>query len=369
MKSYQLTVLPGDGIGPEIMDPALQVLDLVGQEFSVQFDYEEALFGGCSIDKHGVPVTDETLEKCKKSDAVLLGAVGGPKWDSQPHENKPEQGLLKLRESLGLYANLRPAKIYNALLEASSLRPSVIRKADVMVVRELTGGIYFGKPRGMDKNKGWNTLTYSRKEVERIARSAFELARKRDNRVTSVHKANVLESSQFWRDVVEEVHKEYPDVFLNEMYVDNAAMQLVRDPKQFDVIVTQNLFGDILSDISAMVTGSLGMLPSASLGEKHSLYEPVHGTAPEIAGQNRANPLAMIGSVAMMLDYTFDLPDAATMIYDAISEVLELGFRTEDIATRNTSVVSTTGMRDLILEKCADKSDSIIEMVRMSYEG
>jgi 3-isopropylmalate dehydrogenase len=221
----------------------------------------------------------------------------------------------------------------------------------------------------MDKNKGWNTLTYSRKEVERIARSAFELARKRDNRVTSVHKANVLESSQFWRDVVEEVHKEYPDVFLNEMYVDNAAMQLVRDPKQFDVIVTQNLFGDILSDISAMVTGSLGMLPSASLGEKHSLYEPVHGTAPEIAGQNRANPLAMIGSVAMMLDYTFDLPDAATMIYDAISEVLELGFRTEDIATRNTSVVSTTGMRDLILEKCADKSDSIIEMVRMSYEG
>ncbi len=369
MKSYHLTVLPGDGIGPEIMDAALSVLDLVGQEFNVQFDYDEALFGGCSIDKHGVPVTDETLEKCEQSDAVLLGAVGGPKWDNQRHENKPEQGLLKLRESLELYANLRPAKIYNALLDASSLRPTVIRKADVMVVRELTGGIYFGKPRGMDKKKGWNTLTYSRKEVERIARTAFELARKRDNRVTSVHKANVLESSQFWRDVVEGVHKEYPDVFLNEMYVDNAAMQLVRDPKQFDVIVTQNLFGDILSDISAMITGSLGMLPSASLGEKHSLYEPVHGTAPEIAGKNKANPLAMIGSVAMMLEYTFDMGEAANMIYDAISDVLELGFRTEDIATRNTSVVSTKGMRDLILEKCADKSDSIIEMVRMSYEG
>ncbi len=369
MRSYHLTVLPGDGIGPEIMDAALRVLDLVGQEFNVQFDYDEATFGGCSIDKHGIPVTDETLEKCKNSDAVLLGAVGGPKWDDQPHDKKPEAGLLKLREALGLYANLRPAKIYNALLDASSLRPSVIRKADVMVVRELTGGIYFGQPRGMDEEKAWNTLTYSKHEVERIARSAFELARKRDNRVTSVHKSNVLESSQFWRDVVEEVHKEYSDVFLNEMYVDNAAMQLVRDPKQFDVIVTQNLFGDILSDISAMITGSLGMLPSASLGEKHSLYEPVHGTAPEIAGKNLANPLAMIGSVAMMLDYTFNMPEAANMIYDAISEVLELGFRTEDIATRNTSVVSTTGMRDLILEKCADKSDSIIEMVRMSYEG
>jgi 3-isopropylmalate dehydrogenase len=369
MKSYHLTILPGDGIGPEIMDAALRVLDLVGQEFNVQFDYEETLMGGISIEKDGVPITDKTIEKCQKSDAVLLGAVGGPKWDNQPHENKPEQGLLKLRASLGLYANLRPATIYNALIDASSIKPSVLRKADIMVVRELTGGIYFGSPRGMDKDKGWNTLTYTKEEVERIARSAFELARKRKNRVTSVHKANVLESSQFWREVIESVHKEFQDVFLNEMYVDNAAMQLVRDPKQFDVILTQNMFGDILSDISAMITGSLGMLPSASLGVKHALYEPVHGTAPEIAGQNKANPLAMIGSVAMMLDYTFGLPDAANMIYDAINEVLELGFRTEDIASQNTSVVSTTEMCDLVLEKCADKSDTIIEMVRMSYEG
>lgn len=369
MKSYEIAVLPGDGIGPEIMDAALRVLDLVGREFNVQFNYKEELFGGCSIDNYGVPLRDETLKVCKQSDAVLLGAVGGPKWDTQPHENKPEKGLLELRKSLGLYANLRPAKIYNALIDASSLRPNVIRKADVMVVRELIGGIYFSKPRGMDHNKGWNTLSYNRKEVERITRTAFELARKRDNRVTSVHKANVLESSQFWRDVVEDIHKEYSDVYLNEMYVDNAAMQLVRDPKQFDVILTQNLFGDILSDISAMITGSLGMLPSASLGEKHSIYEPVHGTAPKMTGNNKANPLGMIASVAMMLHYTFDLPDAASMIYDAINEVLELGFRTEDIATRNTTIVSTSGMRDLILEKCEDKSDTIIEMVRMSYEG
>ncbi|HCI15759.1 MAG: 3-isopropylmalate dehydrogenase [Candidatus Marinimicrobia bacterium] len=369
MKSYHLTLLPGDGIGPEIMDAAIKVLDLVGQQFNVQFDYEEALFGGCSIDRNGVPLTDETIEQCRKSDAVVMGAVGGPIWDTQPHENKPEQGLLKLRASLGLYANLRPATIYNALLDASSLKPTVIKNADIMVVRELTGGIYFGTPRGMDKGKGWNTLSYTKEEVERIARTAFDLAQKRNNHVTSVHKANVLESSQFWREIVEEVHQDYSDVVLDEMYVDNAAMQLVRDPKQFDVILTQNLFGDILSDISAMITGSLGMLPSASLGEEYAVYEPVHGTAPEIAGQNKANPLAMIGSIAMMLDYTFGMPEAATMIYDAIGEVLEMGSRTEDIATPNTNVVSTTEMRDLVLERCEGKSKTIIEMVRMSYEG
>ncbi|MBT7084230.1 MAG: 3-isopropylmalate dehydrogenase, partial [Candidatus Marinimicrobia bacterium] len=244
-----------------------------------------------------------------------------------------------------------------------------IKNADIMVVRELTGGIYFGTPRGMDKGKGWNTLSYTKEEVERIARTAFDLAQKRNNHVTSVHKANVLESSQFWREIVEEVHQDYSDVVLDEMYVDNAAMQLVRDPKQFDVILTQNLFGDILSDISAMITGSLGMLPSASLGEEYAVYEPVHGTAPEIAGQNKANPLAMIGSIAMMLDYSFGMPEAATMIYDAIGEVLEMGSRTEDIATPNTNVVSTTEMRDLVLERCEGKSKTIIEMVRMSYEG
>jgi 3-isopropylmalate dehydrogenase len=369
MKSYNIAVLPGDGIGPEVMDVALSVLDLVGQEFNIKFNCKQELFGGCSIDKYGIPLTDETIENCKKADSILLGAVGGPQWEDQPHSKKPEQGLLKLRKALGLYANLRPAKIYSSLLKASSLKPNVIRKADVMVVRELTSGIYFGEPRGMDKNKGWNTLNYTREEVERISHTAFELARKRNNQVTSVHKSNVLESSQFWKDVVENVHKEYTDVSLNEMYVDNAAMQLVKDPKQFDVILTQNLFGDILSDISAMITGSLGMLPSASLGSKHSLYEPVHGTAPEIAGKNESNPLAMIASVAMMLDYTFNLPQAAQMIYDAINEVLELGYRTLDISTKNTTLVSTSVMRDLILEKCADKSDTIIEMVRMSYEG
>ena len=369
MKSYDITVLPGDGIGPEVMDVALSVLDLVGHKFNIKFNCKEELFGGCSIDKYGIPLTEETINNCKNADSILLGAVGGPKWEKQAHNKKPEQGLLKLRKSLGLYANLRPAKIYSPLLNASSLKPDVIRKADVMVVRELTSGIYFGEPRGIDKNKGWNTLSYTREEVEQISHTAFKLARKRNNRVTSVHKSNVLESSQFWKDVVESIHKEYSDVYLNEMYVDNAAMQLVKDPKQFDVILTQNLFGDILSDITAMITGSLGMLPSASLGSKHSLYEPVHGSAPEIAGNNESNPLAMVASVAMMLEYSFNLPQASAMIYAAINEVLELGYRTLDISTKDTNLVSTSVMQNLILEKCADKSDTIIEMVRMSYEG
>ncbi|MFQ6677797.1 MAG: 3-isopropylmalate dehydrogenase [Fidelibacterota bacterium] len=354
-KSYTLAVLKGDGIGPEVIDASLAVLQAVGEKYHTHFGLDFGLVGGCSIDEFGYPVTDEVLTMCQRADAVLLGAVGGPKWDKQPQDQKPEKGLLKLRESLGLYSNLRPATIYPALVNTSSLKGSVILGVDIMVVRELTGGIYFGKPRGQNKTESWNTLRYTRNEVERIAISAFELAKKRNRHVTSVHKANVLESSQFWREVVEDVHTQYTDIDLDEMYVDNAAMQLVRDPKQFDVIVTQNLFGDILSDIAAMLTGSLGMLPSASIGDEHALYEPVHGTAPEIAGKNIANPLAMIGSVAMMLKITFDMIEASADIENAIREVLNDGFRTQDISFPETKLVSTTEITARIINKIMNK--------------
>ncbi len=359
MKIIKLTILPGDGIGPEVMAAALNILDVVGNLTGLSFEYTRRLAGGCSIDEYGEPVTDETLEACYASDAVLLGAIGGPKWDGLPHAQKPEAGLLKLRKSLGLFANLRPARIYDALLDASSLKPEVIRGADLLVVRELTGGIYFGQPRGLDQNRGWNTLVYERDEIVRIAKVAFELAGKRSGRVTSVHKANVLDSSQFWREVVHAVHKDYPEIALSDLYVDNAAMQLVRDPRQFDVIVTQNMFGDILSDIAAMLTGSLGMLPSASLGEKYALYEPVHGTAPEIAGKNSANPIAMIGSVAMMLEYTFDQPQAAKWIYEAIEQTLVDGYRTADIAQPGQKVVSTSAMGKLIAQKVQAAAEQV----------
>jgi len=288
---------------------------------------------------------------CQQSDAVLLGAVGGPKWESLPQDQKPEQALLQLRGGLGLYSNLRPAVVFPALADASSLREDVVSGVDVMVVRELTGGIYFGSPKGADNNKGWNTMVYERHEVERIARVAFDLARKRSGRVTSVDKANVLDVSQFWRDIVIEVHKDYPDVTLDHMYVDNAAMQLVRTPKQFDVIVTGNLFGDILSDIAAMVTGSLGMLPSASLGEKYALYEPVHGSAPDIAGENKANPLATIMSVSMMLSYTLNLGNAGAALQTAVSEVLEAGYRTGEIYQEGDKLVTTTEMSELVIKQ------------------
>ncbi len=349
-KSYKLTVLPGDGIGPEVMNASLEVLNVIGNSYNINFELSTGLVGGCSIDESGTPVTDEVLDLCRQADAVLLGAVGGPKWDTLPQDQKPEKGLLKLRESLGLYSNLRPAIIYPALADASALKRDVVLGSDIMVVRELTGGIYFGEPRGQNVNEAWNTLRYTRNEVERIAITAFELAKNRKGHVTSVHKANVLESSQFWREVVENVHDQYPDITLDEMYVDNAAMQLVRDPKQFDVIVTQNLFGDILSDIAAMITGSLGMLPSASIGEKYALYEPVHGTAPEIAGQDKANPLAMIGSVAMMLDISFGLPNAAEDIKNAIEYVLNEGYRTEDITSDGCTIVTTCEMRDNVIK-------------------
>lgn len=355
MSSYKIAVLPGDGIGPEVMDAALKVLDAVGDQEGVKFEYEYAQVGGCAIDATGSPLSKETLDMCQRSDAVLLGAVGGPKWESVPQDQKPEQALLQLRGGLGLYSNLRPAVVFPALADASSLREEVVSGVDVMVVRELTGGIYFGKPKGSDENKGWNTMVYERHEVERIARVAFDLARKRSGRVTSVDKANVLDVSQFWRDIVVEVHKDYPDVELDHMYVDNAAMQLVRTPKQFDVIVTGNMFGDILSDIAAMVTGSLGMLPSASLGEKFALYEPVHGSAPDIAGENKANPLAMIMSVSMMLSYTLDMGAAGAALQEAVSNVLEAGYRTGEIYQDGDKLVTTTEMSEKVIEALRKK--------------
>lgn len=359
--NYKLAILPGDGIGPEVMDAALAVLDTVSQHYDLTFEYESYSVGGASIDKCNSPITEDVLNACKISDAVLLGAVGGPKWDNLPQEKKPEKGLLQLRETLGLYSNLRPATIYPSLVDASSLKAEVIQGTDIMVVRELTGGIYFGTPRGINENEAWNTLRYSRLEVERISRTAFELARLRDGRVTSVHKANVLESSQFWRDVVADVHKDYSDVKLDEMYVDNAAMQLVRNPKQFDVIVTQNMFGDILSDITAMLTGSLGMLPSASIGEKHALYEPVHGTAPEIAGQNIANPIAMIASVAMMLEITCKHPQAAQAVNIAIESVLASGYRTAEVAKSGDEILSTSAITVKIIDFIKKKFKKVHE--------
>ncbi|MFC1481171.1 3-isopropylmalate dehydrogenase [Candidatus Neomarinimicrobiota bacterium] len=349
MTEYKIAVLPGDGIGPEVMVAALAVLDEIAVTAGLTLDISQHAVGGLSIDENGTPLTDATLDACYDSDAVLLGAIGGPKWDNLPQDKKPERGLLRLREALCLYTNLRPAKVYDAMVNASSLKPEYVADTDLIVVRELTGGIYFGEPRGFDQDRGWNTLVYTRHEVERIARAAFELAGTRNGRVTSVDKANVLDSSQFWRDVVNETHKDYPKIELSHMYVDNAAMQLIREPKQFDVIVTQNMFGDILSDAAAMITGSLGMLPSASLGDQYALYEPVHGTAPDIAGQNIANPIAMIASVGMLVHSTFKLPQLAQTLSNAIDQTLASGYRTADIAEAGGAVVSTTQMCDQVL--------------------
>lgn len=348
---FKVTLLPGDGIGPEVINAAVNVLKYAAEKFNIEFEFTEKEIGGCSYEKHGTPLTDEVLSECYSSDAVFLGAVGGPKWEKLPHNLKPEAALLKLRKSLGLYANLRPAKVYNSMLSASSLKESVLADTDVMILRELTGGIYFGEPRGYDSDKGFNTMVYIRDEVERIARYAFELARGRKGRVTSVDKANVLEVSQFWRDTVHQVHTEYPDVELNDMYVDNAAMQLVRDPKQFDLVLTSNLFGDILSDIAAMITGSLGMLPSASIGKNYALYEPVHGSAPDIAGQGKANPIAAIASAAMMLKYSFEMDKASELIESSLENVLAEGYRTADIFSEGCKLVTTIQMTDLVIEE------------------
>ncbi len=345
----KIALLPGDGIGPEVVNAAVQVMQLVAERFNMQIQLTELPIGGSAYEKFGVPLPEETLQTCLQADAVLLGAVGGYQWENLPHHLKPEAALLKLRKELQLFANIRPARVYQAFLGSSSLKAEVLKGTDFVVLRELTGGIYFGQPRGYDQQKGWNTMIYEKHEVERIARKAFEIARGRRKKVTSVDKANVLEVSQFWRDVVAKVHQDYLDVELNNMYVDNAAMQIVRDPKQFDVILTSNMFGDILSDIAGMITGSLGMLPSASLGQKHALYEPVHGSAPDIAGQNKANPIATIASVAMMFDLSFQMTKAAQLIEQAIEQTLEQGYRTVDIFKQGDQLVSTTEMTEQIV--------------------
>jgi len=345
-----VTLLPGDGIGPEVMSAAVRIMQHVAERFNVSIETSENPIGGASIDKIGVPLSEDTLQVCYKSDAVLLGAVGGPEWEDMEHHLKPEAGLLKIRKSLQLYANIRPARIYPSFLDASSLKKKVLEGTDFIVLRELTGGIYFGIPRGFNEDRGWNTMSYNKHEVERIARMAFNMAAERSKQVTSVDKANVLECSQFWRSVVQEVHRDYPEITLKHMYVDNAAMQLVRNPRQFDVIVTSNMFGDILSDVAGMITGSLGMLPSASLGDKYALYEPVHGSAPDIAGQDKANPIAMIASVAMMFAYTYQMTKAAEIIELGIEKTLQQGYRTQDIYSEGTTLVSTSKMTDVILE-------------------
>ena len=352
--SHRILVIPGDGIGAEVMPHVLRVLETL--DLKLSFDTGE--LGGVAIDKHGTPLPTPTLEAARASDAVLLGAVGGPKWDDLPMERRPEKGLLGLRAGLDAFANLRPAMLFAPLADASSLRPELVAGLDILIVRELTGGIYFGKPRGVETNdglrRGFNTDVYAEDEIERIARAAFDLAGKRGGRLTSVDKANVLEVTQLWRDVVTEVHADFPDVELDHLYVDNAAMQLVRAPKQFDVIVTGNLFGDILSDAAAMLTGSLGMLPSASLNaEGQGIYEPVHGSAPDIAGRNVANPLATILSAAMMLRYSLGEAGAADRVEAAVSAVLELGIRTADImparAAGDLRQVGTEEMADAVI--------------------
>ena len=360
----KLLILAGDGIGPEVMIQVRRVIDWLAQNRGLNIAIEDGLVGGSSIDAHGVPLTPETLERARKADAVLLGAVGGPKWDKVDFNIRPEAGLLALRKELGLFANLRPAIVFDALIDASTLKPEVIRGLDILIVRELTGGVYFGEPRGIETlpdgtKRGVNTQVYTTGEIERVAISAFELARKRKSQVCSVEKANVMESGRLWREVVSDLQaRAYPDIALSHMYADNCAMQLLKNPHQFDVIVTDNLFGDLLSDAAAMLTGSLGMLPSASLGAKDpvtgkvpALYEPVHGSAPDIAGKGIANPLATLLSVAMMLRYSFDLPYEADLIEKAARDVLNAGIRTGDIFAEGCQRVGTDGMGDALIER------------------
>ncbi|WP_271911469.1 3-isopropylmalate dehydrogenase [Vreelandella alkaliphila] len=352
--THKVLLLPGDGIGPEIAAQAARLLKAC-QEAGLDIDVEEGLVGGSAYDVHGEPLPAETLEKAKAASAILLGAVGGPKWDTlEDLSKRPEKGLLGLRKNLGLFGNLRPAMLYPQLASASSLKPELVAGLDIMIVRELTGGIYFGQPRGIEERNGervgFNTYIYSESEIERIGRVAFEMAQKRGKKLCSVDKANVLEVTILWREVMERLAPEYPDVELSHMYVDNAAMQLVRAPKQFDVVVTGNMFGDILSDAAAMLTGSIGMLPSASLnGSGQGMYEPCHGSAPDIAGQNIANPLAMMLSVAMMLRYSLNETAMAERIEAAVGSVLDDGLRTADIASEGTRRVSTDEMGDAVL--------------------
>ena len=350
--NYKIALLKGDGIGPEIVDEAVKVLNKIGEKFGHTFEYSQGYLGGESIDKFGMPLTEETIATCKASDAVILGAVGGAKWDVIDPALRPEKGLLGIRKALGLYMNLRPAILYEALRDSSPLKSEIIGDGlDMIVIRELTGGIYFGE-RSKTHDEAHDTMYYSIPEIERIARKAFEVAMLREKRLMSVDKHNVLDSSKLWREVVIEVSQDYPEVKLDHMYVDNAAMQLVINPRQFDVIVTENMFGDILSDEASMLTGSIGMLPSASLGDsKVGLYEPIHGSAPDIAGKGIANPIATILSLSMMLKYSFNLLKEADAIEKAVEKVLEEGYRTGDIYTEGTKKVGTTEMGDLIASR------------------
>ncbi|MFM7673554.1 MAG: 3-isopropylmalate dehydrogenase [Candidatus Fonsibacter sp.] len=359
----KILILAGDGIGPEVMNEVKKIILWFNKNKKTDFDITEELAGGISYDKHGTPLTDSVLNLALQSDAVLLGAVGGPKWDKLEFSKKPERALLRLRKDLKLFANLRPAICFKELSSASTLKPEIVSDLDIMIIRELTGGIYFGEPRGVSKlpdgsRKGVNTHVYTSDEIQRVAITAFELARKRKNKVTSCEKSNVMEAGLLWREEVEELHKtKFKDVELNHMLADNCAMQLVRYPKQFDVILTDNLFGDMLSDEAGMLTGSLGMLPSASLSERDkngkvkAMYEPIHGTAPDIAGKNIANPLASILSFSMALRYSFNMPSEATMLDDAVREVLKDGYRTQDIMEKDRKKVSTSEMGNLVIQK------------------
>ena len=358
--SSKILVLPGDGIGVEVADQAIRVIEKLNEQ-GLNASYEKDLVGGASYDVNGEPLTNSVLEKAKNSDAVLLGAVGGSKWDDVERSKRPEAGLLGLRKELELFANLRPALVFDALVSASTLKNEVVNNLDIMIVRELTGGVYFGQPRGIEDTpngkKAIDTQIYYDYEIDRIARVAFDLARKRNNKVTSVEKANVMETGVLWREIVKETHKDFSDITLENMLADNCAMQLVRNPKQFDVIVTDNLFGDLLSDCAAMLTGSLGMLPSASLGEekngkRHGLFEPVHGSAPDIAGQDKANPIATILSLSMMLKYNLNNPELSNKVESAVQKILSEGYRTGDIYTNeDQTLVSCSKMGDLIIER------------------
>ena len=363
IKKRKFLLLPGDGIGPEVVGEVKKIIHWFNKNKSLDFEIDEDLAGGASYEKHGTPITDEVFYKALECEAVILGAVGGPKWDNVEFSKKPERALLKLRKELKLFANLRPAICFKQLVEASTLKPEIVSGLDIMIVRELTGGIYFGEPRGIKpidngERKGINTHSYTTSEIQRVAKVAFELARKRKNKVTSCEKSNVMEAGQLWKEEVQELHdKEYKDVELKHMLADNCAMQLLRNPKQFDVIVTDNLFGDMLSDQASMLTGSLGLLPSASLsaknkdGEMRAMYEPIHGSAPDIAGKEIANPIATILSFAMALRYSLDLDEEADAIEKAVQNVLDEGLRTKDILSKGMREVSTSQMGDAIISK------------------
>ncbi|VAY88107.1 3-isopropylmalate dehydrogenase [hydrothermal vent metagenome] len=348
-KAYNIAVIKGDGIGPEIINEAKKVLDAVCAEDNFELIYTDYLMGGVAIDLEGEPLPNDTVQGSLSSDAVLFGAIGGEKWDDLPRDKRPETGLLKLRKALNVYANIRPVSIYEQLLNESVIKPDVLRGADFVIVRELVSGVYFGEPRGASEDKAFNTMCYTREEVTRVVTKAFDLAKNRSQKLCSVDKANVLEVSQFWRDIVDEISADYPEVTVEHMYVDNAAMQLIKNPKQFDVIVTSNLFGDILSDEASMISGSIGLLPSASLGNKTAIYEPIHGSAPDIAQQGIANPISTIASAALMLEYSLNKPESAKKIRQAISKALEDGYRTKDLLSNpDGEIVSTSEMGDII---------------------